>query len=156
MSKRSKVGDDLALRLLKSEGGGPDRFALAIAYPADKPDVSRAADGFRDVVNARNLEKAAWRYMIKSRDVGMHHQVGTGGAAQVVESHIHRAGPWRVTAADGSTVVVNDGDWVVGVIFSEPAWEAVKSGQLRGFSPQGGARRGRPSKSYLKALRKGK
>lgn len=152
---KKKDRTDLAIRLLKSEGS-EQRFCLGVAYPADRADVSRAADGYRDFVKAENLEQAAWRFMVKSRDIGMHHLDGTSGAATVVESHIHRAPPWEVTAADGSTVCVQPGDWLVGVVFSPEAWQAVKSGRVRGFSPQGGARRATPSKADLKKLRKGK
>lgn len=152
---KKKDRTDLAIRLLKSEGS-EQRFCLGLAYPADRPDQAVAADGYRDFVKAENLERAAWSFMVKSRNIGVGHQVGTGGAAQVVESHIHRAGPWQVTGADGSTFTVQNGDWLVGVVFTPEAWQAVKAGRLNGFSPQGSARRSKPSKADLRKLRKEK
>lgn len=92
--------------------------------------------------------------MSKGGAVGLGHLPGTAGAGRVVESWIHRAAPWTLTAADGSQQTVMPGDWLVGVIWTPQAWEKVKSGQITGASMQGTAKRRRPAPEALAGLRK--
>jgi hypothetical protein len=58
----------------------------------------------------------------------------------VTESYIYRGPDWE--QPDGT--VIKAGDWLIGGICDETAWELVKSGKVTGFSPQGVARRIRP------------
>ena len=129
------------------------RYTLGLAYPANRPDVGKAQDGFRDFAGERVLEDAAWSYMRKSREIGLHHLDGTEGHGTVVESYIYRGPDWHLKAADGSMVVIKAGDWLLGVQWDEPTWGAVKAKDLNGFSPQGKARRRQPSPEALAALR---
>lgn len=129
------------------------RYTLTVAYPADKADVAVAADGHLDFASKAAVEDAAWGYMTAYRDVGLHHADGTSGAGQLVESYIYRGPDWVVKAANGDEVVIKAGDWLMGTIWPPETWERWKSGELGGMSPQGGARRRRPSPEAVAALR---
>lgn len=129
------------------------RFTLGLAYPADRPDVSVASDGHRDFAGADVLEAAAWSYLTKSGSVGLHHLDGTEGHGRVVESYIFRGPDWHVTAVDGSEQVIKAGDWLMGTVWDEPTWAAVKRRELNGLSPQGRAQRRKPSAEALAKLR---
>lgn len=114
------------------------RYVLGIAYQAGPdPRIMRGADGGRDFFSAVELEKAAWSFLRDRPSVGLFHADGTEGAAQVVESYIWRGDDWDL----GDGTVVRKGDWLIGAILDEPAWQLYKSGRITGFSPQGQARR---------------
>lgn len=121
------------------------RYTLGVAYGANLPDVGRALDGFRDFASEQTVQDAAWAFIGKSRNIGVGHLEGTDGSGTVVESYCWPADDWTTTAADGTTQTVRKGDWLLGVVWSPETWPLVKSGQLRGYSPQGSARRGVPS-----------
>ena len=129
------------------------RYTLGVAYPANKADVGVAGDGHIDFVGIQALEDAAWAFMRKGAQVGLYHRKGTDGAGTVVESYIYRGEPWHIKAADDTEHVVMPGDWLVGVVWREDTWPLVKDGAVRGFSPQGGAARRRPTAEDLAALR---
>jgi hypothetical protein len=129
------------------------RYTLTVAYPASKPDVGKARDGFRDFAGAAAVEEAAWNYMTKSRNVGAWHAAGTDGAGEVVESYVYRGPDWTVTASDGSTQLIKAGDWLLGVRWSEETWQQIKRGEIGGVSPQGSVLRRDPSPADLAGLR---
>lgn len=129
------------------------RFTLMVAYPCLRPDVAVAQDGHRDFAGPRALEDAAWSYIRKGGHVGLWHEDGTQGSGECVESFIHRSGDWTIKAADGSTQTVRDGDWLVGIVWTPPTWDLIKSGKIRGVSMQGSAVRRRPSREALASLR---
>lgn len=143
---------DLGISLIKSQE--EQRYTLGVAYAANMPDVGKAADGYRDFAGPEALEKAAWSYMQKGGNVGLHHQSGTDGQGTVVESYIYRGEPWVVKAADGSDQTIMPGDWLVGVVWSEEAWPLIKAGIVNGFSPQGSARRDVPSAESIAKFRR--
>lgn len=146
-----KTDGDAACFVVKSDD--EQRFTLGLAYGMNLPDVGKAADGFQDFAGERVLEDAAWSYMQKSREIGLHHQDGTEGHGHVVESYIYRGPDWHLQAADGSHVVIKAGDWLLGVQWDPQTWAAVKKRELNGFSPQGKARRRTPSADALANLR---
>lgn len=120
------------------------RYVLGIAYQVGPdPRIAKGVDGGRDYFTAEELEKAAWSLLRNGPRSGLFHIDGTdedGGAAQIVESYIYRPDePWDL----GDGVVVRKGDWLVGAILSERAWQLHKAGKINGFSPQGEARRRR-------------
>lgn len=120
------------------------RYVLGVAYQSGPdPMIKRGADGGRDFFSAEELEKAAWGFLQKGAAVGLFHADGTEGAATVVESYIYRGPDWPLD----NGVVVKSGDWLVGAILSERAWQLYKSGQITGWSPQGAARRINPRSS---------
>ena len=145
------VTKDLGISLIKSQE--EQRYTLGVAYAANMPDVGKAADGYRDFAGPEALEKAAWSYMQKGGNVGLHHQSGTDGQGTVVESYIYRGPDWSVSAIDGSTQVIKEGDWLVGILWNDEAWDLVKSGVVTGYSPQGTAKRRTPNKETLAQLR---
>lgn len=121
------------------------KYTLTVAYPADSPDVAKARDGFQDFARAETVEKAAWSYMRSAinngGEIGALHEDGTEGDGILVESYVYRGPDWAVKAADGSEQVIKSGDWLVGVIWSDTAWDSFKSGESTGVSMQGMARR---------------
>jgi hypothetical protein len=129
------------------------RYTLTVAYPANKPDVAVAQDGYRDFASAAAVEKAAWSYLRKSPNVGLWHQEGTSGSGEVCESYIYRGPDWTVSASDGSQQVIKSGDWLMGIIWSEDSWPLVKQGVIGGVSPQGRAKRRMPDAAAVAQLR---
>lgn len=118
----------------------PQRFTLGMAYPVNRLTVAKGKDGRRDIISPAEVEKTAWDWMRRSREVGLFHADGSGGHGDVVESYIHRGPTWVQKAADGSERRIHTGDWLVGVVWDEPAWVLVEKGLGGGFSPQGKAK----------------
>jgi hypothetical protein len=114
---------------------GAQRYSLAVAYPANRSDLHR------EYMRPEQVEATAWSYLAKHRGAGVAHFDGTAGAGTVVESYIYRGPDWRMTAADGRTVVVKSGDWLIGVLWDPAVWELIESGRLTGVSIQGSAKR---------------
>jgi len=106
------------------------RYTLGVAYPAASLDLHQ------DFMSMEELERTAWDAMRRGVKIGLMHRAGTGGAGTAVESYIYRGPEWK---ADGQ--VVKPGDWMLGVVWEPNAWEAIKSGQLKGYSLQGWARK---------------
>lgn len=147
MSSTDDAEKSVAVEVFKSE---PERrYTLGLAYGANLPDVGKAADGYRDFVGTAALQDAAWSFMRKGALIGLHHQEGTEGHGKVVESYLS---PVDWTAPTG--FVVKAGDWLLGVVWDEPTWELIKSGQINGYSPQGSARRRKPAPEALAQLRR--
>jgi hypothetical protein len=141
----------IAGRVIKAE---PERrFTLCLAYGVDRPDLTRAQDGYRDMAGADAVEQAAWEFLAKSRQIGLFHANGTEGAGEVVESYVHRGPPWLLKNAAGQECRVGTGDWLLGVIWSPEAWRLIKSGKVTGVSMQGDAVRRRPSPETLARVR---
>lgn len=145
-------GADVAYQMVKA--AEEQRYTLGLAYPHDRADVSTAADGFRDFVSAPTLEIAAWSFMAKGAEVGLLHRDGSEGHGIVVESYIYRGPDWHIKAIDGSDQVITAGDWLLGHVWDEVAWKAIKSRLLNGLSPQGPVRRRKPSPHALANLRR--
>ncbi len=143
--------EGVAGMVVKSEE--EQRYTLTVAYPANKPDVALAQDGFRDFASLAAVEKAAWSYLRKSPNVGLWHKSGTDGSGEVCESYIYRGPDWTVQAADGSEQVIKSGDWLMGIIWSEDSWPLVKQGLIGGVSPQGRAKRRMPDAAAVAGLR---
>ena len=130
------------------------RFTLGLAYPALKPDTAKAADGHIDAVRPEVLENTAWSWLAKYRDVGLHHADGTSGHFTPTESYIYRGPDWEtVSPVDGEPYIIKAGDWLLGGVWDEYGWTLVKNGRVRGWSPQGGARRQKASPEFLAQLR---
>ena len=148
-----EVAPDAMWQVIKAR---PERqFTLGLAYPAWRPDVSRAADGYRDFVSADVLEKTAHTWLHKYGDVNLHHQEGTLGHFTPAESYIWRAPDWTLESpVDGSRITIKSGDWLLGGYWDDHAWGEVKAGRVNGWSPEGGAHRVRPTTERLAQLRR--
>ena len=121
---------------------GEQRYVLGLAYQAGRDDrIVKGLDNQRDYFTAEELEKAAWSFLPSGAQVGLFHADGTEGHATIVESYIWRSDDWDA----GNGTIIRKGDWLIGAICDEIAWELVKSGRVTGFSPQGQAKRRRPS-----------
>jgi hypothetical protein len=119
-------------RICKSEE--EKRYTLGVAYPANE------IDAHGDFTTPEELEEAAWKFMQRVQrgfsGVGLFHQPGTEYSGGVVESYIYRGPRWEVNGQ-----VVEPGDWLLGVRWTEKAWELIKSGKVTGYSIQGYAYR---------------
>lgn len=145
------LGADVALKAVSMQ---PERqYTLALAYPANRADRAVAADGFRDFASADVLENAAWTYLKKGAKVGLLHHKGTEGAGVVVESYIYRGPDWEVATPSGEKAMIKAGDWLIGTIWDDSAWRAIKARKLTGMSPQAKVRRRIPSTETLAGLR---
>ena len=152
VTKADSSSDLAVCRVIKA--AEERRYTLGVAYPALKPDVGKAADGYRDFVSAEVLEQTAWNWMRKHRDIGLFHRDGTDGHATVVESYIWRGPDWtQLSPVDGKPYVVKSGDWMLGTIWDDYGWQLVKSGLVQGWSPEGGAARSTPTAERLQELR---
>lgn len=114
------------------------RYLLSLAYQAGPDEkIQRGADGGRDYFTPAELEKAAWSFLPGGAAVGLFHGPDeTIGHFTVTESYIYRGPDW-----DLGDVVVKSGDWLIGGICDETAWDLYKRGLITGMSPQGTARR---------------
>lgn len=110
------------------------RYTLGVAYPANR------VDAHGDYTTPEELEKAAWEFAKRIQEgrasIGLMHLPGTEGAGTVVESYIYRGPTWEINGQ-----VVQPGDWLLGVIWSEEAWKLIKAGKITGYSIQGMARK---------------
>lgn len=132
----------------------PQRYTLGLAYPAMRPDVAVAADGRRDFVSAEALEKCAWTWLAKYRDVNLFHAGETSGHFTPTESYIYRGPNWSIESpVDGKTYVIKAGSWLLGGVWDPYGWDLVLTGRVRGWSPEGDARRSVPSAERLAQLR---
>lgn len=139
-SKEHWDGDTVETVVVKSVD--ERRYTLSMGYPAYSPDVAVARDGHLDFASDNEVEQAAWGYLAKGGEVGMHHADGTEGAGRIVESYIYRGPDWQV-----GEQVIKSGDWLIGTIWSQSAWDAIKAGEIQGTSMQGTAKRKAPSPS---------
>ena len=130
------------------------RYTLGLAYPAMRLDKGVAADGHIDFVSQEALEQTAWNWMTKERTIGLFHTKGTEGHARVVESYLWPSDePWVIKGDDGTVQRICKGDWLLSTVWDEHGWALVKAGLVNGWSPEGGAKRSRPSASRLAELR---
>ncbi len=150
-----KAGEDDSSALVQVvKAAAARQYTLGLAYPAMKPDTARAADGHIDFTSPEVLEKTAWNWMAKYRDVNLFHKSGTDGHATVVESYIYRGPDWEIESPlDGKSYVIKAGDWLLGTIWDDHGWDLVQKGFINGWSPQGGARRATPTPAKLAQLR---
>lgn len=119
----------------------PQRYLLALAYQAGADErITKGADGARDYFSVAELEKAAWSFLPQGAAVGLFHgPEQTVGHFQVTESYIYRGPDWDL----GDDVVIKAGDWLIGGICDEVAWNLYTNGHITGMSPQGTATRRR-------------
>jgi hypothetical protein len=130
-------------------------YTLGPAYPA-MVAPGKGADGFNDFISEDALEKAAWSWMSKHRTIGLFHQDGLEGHADVVESYIYRGPDWHVTSpVDKQEYVIRPGTWMLGVTWDDTGWDLVERGLVNGWSPEGAAQRSVPTAERMAQLRTG-
>ena len=145
------LGAEVALKAVATQS--ERQYTLALAYPANRADRAVAADGFRDFAPPDVLENAAWSYLKKGAKVGLLHQKGTEGRGTIVESYIYRGPDWHIVTPSGEETMIKAGDWLLGTIWDNLAWKAIKARKLTGMSPQAKVRRRIPSAEALAGLR---
>src|ERR1051325_1284286 len=108
------------------------RDVLGIAYQAaPDPRIAKGADGARDYFSPAELEKAAWSFMADGAPiVGLFHARGPEGHATVTESYVYRGPDWPISDVTGAEVVVKAGDWLVGAVLDDTAWQLYKAGHI--------------------------
>lgn len=108
------------------------RYTLGVAYPAGE------VDSHGDYTTQDVLEKAAWEFMLSGQAVtagaGTDHADGTDLSGRVVESYIYRGPNWQ---GDTGEQIANSGDWMLGVVWGQQAWDRILRGELTGYSIQG-------------------
>lgn len=92
--------------------------------------VPGVPDAEGDVVSSEVVKQAAYQFLVYYRTVGRQHQE-FDNVGEVVESFIARPQDPDFTP----------GAWVIAVQCSEETWKRVCSGELKGFSIGGVARR---------------
>ena len=123
-------GASSPVRILKADG--ERRFVMGLAYGPGR------LDGHGEYMTPETVENAAWGYMrAGGRIVVLQHADGTEGVAEVVESMVYRGPDWSTTDAQGNTQIIKAGDWLLGAIFDERAWQLIKDGRLTGWSIDG-------------------
>jgi len=92
-------------------------------------------DAHGDIIPPEEVERAAHRYLIFGRQVGINHN-GEPILAFPVESYIARTSFYYDPSRPDS--LVREGEWVLGVWIPErEVWERIKRGELTGWSIQG-------------------
>jgi hypothetical protein len=120
-------------KIMQKAVDGKDRFTLGIAYPVNETDTHG------EFAQPRTVELAAWWFAQFGSEAGYMHISDQSGnkVGQVVETYIYRnPTPWIVNGQS-----VEEGDWVVGVVWMPDFWELIVSGQVTGYSVDGTALR---------------
>ena len=114
------------------------RLVFGFASVAATVDGVSVEDSQGDVIPAAVLEKAAYDYVLRSRDASLSHE--RRGVARLVESFVvteQKLEAMGLSVAGGSPA----GLWVGFKVDNEDVWKDVKSGKLSMFSIGGTARR---------------
>lgn len=98
-------------------------------------DGQAVVDSQKDAIPLSELEKAAYDYVLNSRDGALMHRKNK--VARLVESFV--VTPEKLAALSLAEDALPLG-WIVGFKVDDPeVWEKVKSGELKGFSIGGKA-----------------
>jgi hypothetical protein len=109
------------------------RLAFGWASVTVDVDGSPLVDKDGDVIDVQELEKAAYRYVMGSRDGGVNHQ--RRGVAKLVESFV--VTPEKLVKMGLSPYAVPAGWWVGFQFNDEDVWQGVKSGEFGMLSVHG-------------------
>lgn len=93
-------------------------------------------DSQGDIYSADAIEQAAHTFMAEYRNVGHQHSTLVNDLVQIVESFV------APSDFELGGMTVKAGTWLMTVkVLDEPLWQAVKAGELTGFSIGGFAQR---------------
>lgn len=95
------------------------------------------SDGFNDVFPPAIIEKAAYEFVLESREGGVMHK--QAGQAILVESFV--VTPEKLALMKLAEDALPMGWWCGFKVLSDETWERVKKGELRMFSIHGSAKR---------------
>ena len=113
----------------------PEKYTLGVVYPA------KEVDAHGDTMSVQELQKAAWKALGRNVQVGLMHRPGTAGSGKVVESYIWRGKKQVMKDVNGNEQIVEPGDWLMGCVWGNVAWQAIMSGTITGYSLQGVAKK---------------
>lgn len=114
----------------KADDSAEERMVYGIVL---EPDV---VDSQSDTYDEATIRVAAHRFMQEFRNVGFMHKALINDQVKILESYLAPVD----FEIDGQTV--KKGTWLMAArVESDPLWEAIKQGQLTGFSIGGSARR---------------
>ncbi len=131
-----EVTDEESVEKRLSVPPDPQRFVLGVAYPASRKD------GHSEWASPESVEKAAWDFAREGRRVGFFHAGSdTEGHIDVCESYIYRGPDWVIKDISGNEQTIRAGDWMLGGIADEPAFDTIISEAADGWSIDGRARR---------------
>lgn len=106
------------------------QIVIGEVYTPYNPNDPTTVDTQDMMCTAEEIEKAAYEFMEKYRQIDKQHNYKTGYAV-VVESYIAKKGD----------PMFREGSWILGVRVTDPnVWELIKSGKITGFSLAGSAR----------------
>lgn len=112
-------------------------LAFGFASVSVETDGERVVDSQDDIIEPGELERAAYDYVLRSRDGGvMHEQMGV---ARLVESFV--ATPEKLERLGLPADSLPQGWWVGFKVDDPEVWKRVKSGELRSFSIGGRCQR---------------
>lgn len=106
------------------------------AYVSNRTDGSRVQDWSGDIVDIREIERAAYNYVEFYRDGSEMHE--RGGIGTLVESIVFT--PEKIAAIGIPEGSVPNGWWIGIRISDSGVWDKVKDGTYRMFSIEGEAR----------------
>ena len=130
MYSSESVDKTFNVSVLKADETDEERFVLGAVLIPDETDLQD------DLITAEEIEHAAHQFMINKGDIGIQHEEWPQNAAIIVETYVVRQD------LDINDQHVIKGSWMLGLkILSDEMWNAVKSGELTGFSIGGQALR---------------
>jgi hypothetical protein len=113
------------------------RCIFGWASVALKADGTQVVDSQDDIISPQTLEKAAYDYVLRSRDGGLEHE--RKGVATMIESFV--CTPEKLEALGLAKDALPTG-WFVGMkVHDADVWKRVKSGELNMFSIGGRSKR---------------
>jgi hypothetical protein len=124
----SSAIDKRALKVLRKSAEEDERFVLGVVLEPETMDSQG------DIYSAEEIRKSAYRFMAHYQNTGLMHESLINEHVRIVESFVAPAD----VEIGGQTV--KKGTWLMGVIVEDDVlWNAVKAGQLTGFSIGGSA-----------------
>lgn len=123
--KKKEPDFEMKVRLICSEKE-EERKVYGLVYAPD------TVDAHGDYTDADTLEKAAHNFMIDYQKMDMNHN-GKEGAGKIVESFIAPE-TFNVNGEE-----IKKGSWVLVSLASEEVWDAIKKGEITGYSLAGTA-----------------
>jgi hypothetical protein len=139
--KKSDGGDDSAgealqhvTRVIKVANPKDERYVLGVVLEPETEDSQK------DIYSAEEIRQAAHKFMEAYGSIGLMHKVALGGRVAILESWI------APCDFDLNGQHVKKGTWMLAIrVKDDDLWDAVKKGELTGFSIGGSAIR-RPEK----------
>jgi hypothetical protein len=142
----AKSGDTQPFEYTVLEKAAEEQYTFGVCYKATNMPRDPELDAHDEFIMADELQKGQWGY-VQAGDRRIYLQHGAAGIIPVGEWVDIVAWPWEVTTKltlpDGKskeTTIPANSVWM-GVLWNDAGWRLVKSGQIRGLSMGGFAKR---------------